>query len=155
LRLLMRGLHQVPTRGTIERLLVLQERARRPSDDAERRAQIVGDRAQERASEALGLDLDLGVSRLFGKPHAFEGGGDLAREGIEELALLRINQCSRMSGPNPQDADLAASSAKEEEPCARRWERVRAEARGLALGPNPFDDTRVVSLECEHRIGGG
>src|SRR5262249_44786406 len=65
----------------------------------------------------------------------------------EQLALLRIDEGSPMSGTHREDADLVSRPSQEEEPRAREWQRVRVLPGWGAAAPDPVDDSGVFRVE--------
>ena len=112
-------------------------------------AQIVRDRAEERAAQPLGLDLHLGRLRFLGEARALERRGDLRGEDLEQGARLRIGEAPRRWRPQTEDAEDPARADQREVQRARRRKRVGAETGGATVGRRPAGHGALALVEGE------
>jgi hypothetical protein len=88
LGLLADGLEQIGPLDRRQRRAVVAQRRGRAGDGGQRRAQIVGDGAEERAAHLLGAGPQHGGAGVLGEAGAPEGQAPLLGEGAEEIAIL-------------------------------------------------------------------
>ena len=67
---------------------VFLQAGQRAGDGDQRRAQVVGDRVEQRALQLLGGLRELRLARLLGQLGALDGQGGLAGKGFEQPALV-------------------------------------------------------------------
>ena len=106
------------------------QRAGRPDDGGERRAQVVGDRGEQRLAQPVGLGGAHGALHVLDQVDPLDGDGRLIGERVEQTALLGGQQRTRALGVEADDADGAASGAERHEEAAGAGQVVGAAAGG-------------------------
>ena len=123
--------------AAIERRLLLHERARRAGDGGQRRAQVVGDRAEERVPEPLRLGPEPGLLGFVHQRHPLDGEGRLRGEGLEQVELLGRGQDLAGRRLDAEDPHRAARGGEREIERPRAGERRRCRDRPSARAPAP------------------
>ena len=104
---------------------------------SQRRLQVVRDRGQQRAAQAIGFHRALDPVHVLDQQHAFDRERALIDQRIQQAALIRRQQRARPVVVDADDADRAAPGAhRQEQPfCARQ--RIRAAPGGTIIVPGP------------------
>src|ERR1019366_1122310 len=102
-----------------------------------------------RASQPLGFDLKRRLLGLIGEATTLERRRDLAREDVEERALLAVLETARIVRLDPEYADSALRSTQRNVEGTRRWKRVGAASGRLVVREDPFDDSALLVVPRE------
>ena len=123
------------------------QRPGRPDDGGERRAQVVGDRGEQRLAQAVGLGGAHGALDVLHQVDPLDGDSRLVGERVEQAALLGGEQRTRALGVEADDADGAASGAERHEEAAGAGQVVGAAAGGPVGLEAPLRGGDVGGLE--------
>ena len=137
LRLLTGGLQQLLARLGIQPRAVFQNGADGPGDRGERRAQVVGHRAEQRVPQALAFDSDLRLTGLLGEVRPLDGERGLIAERFELMELLRRIQECASGRPDPEHAHRSLRSEQRQVEGRRAGQRRRAQAGQLPVLEDP------------------
>ncbi len=141
--LLLDHLGQLAPRGRVEPRLLLDQRAGRAGDRRQRRAQVVGDRAEQGAPEPLRLGPEAGLLGFVHQRHALDGEGRLRGEGLEEVELLGCGRGLVRRRLDAEDPHRAARGGEREIERSRAGERGAAATSHLPVLLHPLRDVRA------------
>ena len=125
----------------------IAQRAGRPDDGGQRRAQVVGDRREQRLAQPVGLGGAHGAFHVLHEVDALDGDSRLIGERVEQTTLLGGQKWTRALGIESDDADGAASGAERHKETARSGEVVGAAPGGPVGLEAPLRGGDVGGLE--------
>lgn len=130
--------------------VLLQEKARRAGDRSERRAEIVGHRAEQRVEQALSFHPERGRLGFVDEERALESERGLARERLEQAPPCGItHRRGRLGigGDERDDPERASRRAQRDVEGGRAGQRVGARTGGLIVIEHPLRDAALLLAE--------